>query len=186
MANALRRIGKAALALTACVAVMTTTAATSPAVAGTGTGSPTAILVDGQVAKPRTLTFDQLRALPQHSLTMTIPDPEEGPQQHTVTGPRLLDIALAAQPCFDTSVKNPELRFFVAVNRADGLRVVTSWAEIDPRWAAQPAMLALTLDGVPLDDQGARLVTGSDVGPGRLISPVTRIYVGDVNRMIRG
>jgi len=117
---------------------------------------------------------------------MTIPSPEEGPQQHTVTGPRLVDIALAAKPCFDSTVKNPELRYFVAVNREDGLRVVTSWAELDPRWAAKPALLALTLDGVPLDSEGARLVAAGDAGPGRLISPVTRIYVGDVNRMIRG
>lgn len=52
--------------------------------------------------------------------------------------------------------------------------------------AASPALLALTLDGEPLDAQGARLVAASDLGPGRLISPVTRIYVGDVNRMIWG
>ena len=196
MAGTLHRVGKVALALVGCAAVMTTTAAAGTAATGTapagnavagnaaGPGSPGRILVDGQVADRRTFTFDQLRALPQHSLTMTIPDPEEGPQQHTVTGPRLVDVALAARPRFDTNVRNSELRFFVAVNRADGLRVVASWAELDPRWAPTPALLALTLDGVPLDDQGARLVTGSDVSPGRLISPVTRIYVGDPNRMI--
>jgi hypothetical protein len=66
MAHKLRRFGKAALVLAACAALMTTTAATGTAGAASRTGSPSRILVDGQVTDRRTFTFDQLRALPQY------------------------------------------------------------------------------------------------------------------------
>lgn len=59
----------------------------------------------------------------------------------------------------------------------DGHRAVLSWAEIDPDFADAPVMLAVAIDGTPLDAAGPQLVLPQDRCGARHISGITAIRV---------
>lgn len=142
------------------------------------------IAISGQIEHRRTTTtFANLRALPQHTLTVTF---SSGTGDQTHTGPLLLDVATAAHPRFDTAVKNDQLRFFVAATAGDAYRAIVSWGEIDPRFAGTEVLLAITEDGQPLDDAGPRLVVPGDTEGGRYVSGITKLYIGSVDRLVGG
>jgi hypothetical protein len=106
------------------------------------------------------------------------------PHEHIV--PLLTDVATAAGPRFDPDVKNDQLRFFVAATGTGKYRAIVSWGEIDPAFGARQVLLATAQDGTPLDTEGPRLVVPGDGKGGRYVSAVAQIYVGDVDRLVRG
>ncbi|MGI5326007.1 hypothetical protein [Actinomadura nitritigenes] len=144
---------------------------------------PGQVIVSGQIAHRRVLTFADLGSLPQHTVTVTFSS-GQGQQRHTYTGPLLLDVADSVHPRFDAAVKNDQLRFFIAATAGDDYRAIVSWAEIDPDFAGTQALLAVTEDGAPLTAEGPRLVVPSDVKGGRYVTGVTRLYIGDTDRLV--
>jgi DMSO/TMAO reductase YedYZ molybdopterin-dependent catalytic subunit len=145
---------------------------------------PVRVTVTGQVEHRRAYTVAQLRAFPQHTVTVQFGS-ANGTEQHTFTGPLLTDVATAAGPRFDPAVKNDQLRFFVAATGTDKYRAIVSWGEIDPAFGARQVLLATAQDGTPLDTAGPRLVVPGDGKGGRYVSAIAQIYIGDVDRLVR-
>src|SRR5215470_15624565 len=118
--------------------VLLTIAVALGVLATTGSISPEAgakevagrFVVKGDVANKLKLTTKDLAALPQHALHVKF-QAGSAVQEHDYTGPLLLDVLNLAGPEFDATIKNDNLRHFVAVTGADGYRVVVAWGEFD-------------------------------------------------------
>lgn len=82
--------------------------------------------------------------------------PTSGTQRHRFTAPLLYDVLAGAGPVFDPARRKDRLRFLIAVTGTDGHRALLSWAEIDPDFADAPVLLAVSVDGTPLDAAGPR------------------------------
>jgi len=154
------------------------------AVAARGHHSQVAkVVVTGEVQRRHLYTVTRLRAFPQHTVTVQFAS-GTGIEQHTFTGPLLIDVATASAPHFDSSVKNDQLRFFVAATGTDGYRAIVSWGEIDPAFGARQVLLATAQDGTPLDTVGPRLIVPGDAKGGRYVSAVDQIHIGDVDHLV--
>jgi hypothetical protein len=169
----------------AALIVVAATAIAPSAAAGTSRPAhshPIRFVVTGQVAHRHAYTVSGLRSFPQHTVTVSFSS-GQGLEHHTYTGPLLLDVA-AAGPRFDASVKNDPLRFFLAATGSDGYRAIVAWGEIDPGFAGNTVLLAVSEDGNPLDTVGPRLVVPGDAKGGRYVSGIAQIYIGDTDRLI--
>lgn len=135
------------------------------------------LTLTGQVARPARLTVPDLLRWPQHEVRVSFECATSGTRRHGFTGPRLYDVLAGAGPGFDPARRKDRLRFLIAVTGADGHHVLLSWAEIDPDFAHAPVLLAVSIDGEPLDLTGPQLVLPQDRCGGRHISGISAIRV---------
>ncbi|MGY0020547.1 molybdopterin-dependent oxidoreductase [Streptomyces sp. cg35] len=135
------------------------------------------LTLSGDLARPARLSVTDLRAWSQHGAEVDFECATSGVQHHRFTGPRLYDVLSAAGPGFDPVRRKDRLRYLVAVRGADGHHALLSWAEIDPDFAGQPVLLALTVDDSPLDRAGPQLVLPQDRCGARHISGISAIRV---------
>jgi hypothetical protein len=122
-----------------------------------------AVIINGAVAHPTTLTFAQLQALPQLTQNDTYLS-HGAPRTRQEKGPSLYSILAAADPQFQSG-PNDKLRFYIEVTSSeDGEPVLVSWAEIDPSLDNDGSILSLVEDGEPIldTDPGARLTVPGD------------------------
>ncbi|MGW2017956.1 hypothetical protein [Streptomyces sp. NPDC001927] len=92
-----------------------------------------------------------------------------------------------AQPRFDESKKNGQLRGVVAATRGGDYRAVFGWAELDPGFAKSRILLAVSEDGKPIDDAaGPGLVVPQDTRGGRYVSELNQLWVGSVDTLVDG
>ncbi|MFE7094094.1 molybdopterin-dependent oxidoreductase, partial [Streptomyces erythrochromogenes] len=142
---------------------------------------PGEVRIAGQVDKPSTVTLASLRGLPQTSVEVEYTS-AKGPQKHTYQGVLLHDLLKDAQPRFDASKKNGQLRGIVAATGGGDYRAVFAWAELDPGFAKSRILLAVSEDGKPFDDAaGPRLVVPQDTKGGRYVSELNQLWVGTVD-----
>ncbi|MFE5677513.1 molybdopterin-dependent oxidoreductase [Streptomyces erythrochromogenes] len=147
---------------------------------------PGEVRIAGQVDKPSTVTLASLRALPQTSVEVEYTS-AKGQQKHTYQGVLLHDVLKDAQPRFDASKKNGQLRGIVAATGGGDYRAVFAWAELDPGFARSRILLAVSEDGKPFDDaQGPRLVVPQDTKGGRYVSELNQLWVGTVDTTVDG
>ncbi|MEU9860185.1 molybdopterin-dependent oxidoreductase [Streptomyces sp. NPDC047971] len=147
---------------------------------------PGEVRVAGQVDKPYTVTLADLRSRPQVSVQVRYTS-AKGPQQHTYQGVLLHDVLKDAQPRFDESKKNGQLRGVVAATGGGDYRAVLGWAELDPGFAKSRVLLAVSEDGKPFDDTaGPRLVVPQDSRGGRYVSELNQLWVGTVDTLVDG
>lgn len=133
----------------------------------------------GNVGRPATLTVGDLRSgWEQHRADVIFDCATSGPRKHRFEGPLLREVALAAQPLFDTRRRKDRSRFVLAVSGGDGHRTVLAWAEIDADFGDAPVLLATRLDGQDLDTAGSQLVVPVDRCGARYVSAITRVWVG--------
>ena len=128
--------------------------------------------VTGKVADKLVLSVAELAALPLPSHTVTVTF-QSGSSQvtRTFTGPLLDDVLQYARPMFNDKNRNDRLRFYVnAYAGSDGYQAIVAWGEIDPGFENKEVLLAVTEDGVPLDEQGPRLVVPGDIRGGRYVT----------------
>ncbi|CAM5644203.1 hypothetical protein STENM223S_02300 [Streptomyces tendae] len=149
----------------------------SLAAAGTAPGPPAEIVLTGDLARPARLTVSDLLARPQHTAQVAFECATSGIRHHRFTGPLLHDVLSAGAPAFDPARRKDRLRFLISVHGADGHRALLSWAEIGPDFGRAPVLLAVTLDGTPLDRVGPQLVLPQDRCGGRHVSAVDTIRV---------
>ncbi|MZD07039.1 molybdopterin-dependent oxidoreductase [Streptomyces sp. SID5785] len=135
------------------------------------------LVLSGDLARPARLTVADLRTWPQHGAAVSFECATSGVQHHRFQGPRLHDVLCAAEPGFDPLRRKDRLRFLIALRGTDGHRVLLSWAEIDPDFTGAPVLLALSVDGAPLDAAGPQLVLPQDRCGGRHISGIDAIRV---------
>ncbi|MGW9370595.1 molybdopterin-dependent oxidoreductase [Streptomyces xanthophaeus] len=147
---------------------------------------PGEVRVAGQVDKPYTLTLAALRTLPQTSVSVEFTS-AKGQQKHTYQGVLLHEVLGNAQPRFDTSKKNGQLRGIVAATGGGDYRAVFAWAEFDPGFAKSQVILAVSEDGTPFEDSsGPRLVVPQDTKGGRYVSELNQLWVGVVDPVVDG
>ncbi|NUV58235.1 molybdopterin-dependent oxidoreductase [Streptomyces sp. CAI-85] len=149
----------------------------SLAAAGTAVGPPAEVVLAGDVARPYRLTVPDLLAWPQRQADVAFECATSGVQHHRFTGPLLHDVLVDAGPVFDSARRKDRLRFLIAVRGADGHHALLSWAEIDPDFGQAPVLLAVTIDGTPLDRAGPQLVLPQDRCGARHISAIDTIRV---------
>lgn len=88
----------------------------------------------------------------------------------------LNDASVGLEP--DTAVRNPVLSMYAVVVGSDGYRAVVSLAEIAPESGNRVALVAYSLNGMPLGRNGmARLVMAGDLKPGRSVARLAAIEV---------
>ncbi|MFE6851344.1 molybdopterin-dependent oxidoreductase [Streptomyces sp. NPDC057674] len=162
-------------------------AASSSATAGAAVPlKPGEVRVTGQVDKPFTVTLAALRSRPQVSVKVEYGS-AKGLQKHTYQGVLLYDVLKEAQPRFDESKKNGQLRGIVAATGGGDYRAVLGWAELDPGFAKSRVLLAVSEDGRPFDDAaGPRLVVPQDTRGGRYVSELNQLWVGTVDGIVDG
>ncbi|MEV0579938.1 molybdopterin-dependent oxidoreductase [Streptomyces sp. NBC_01463] len=144
---------------------------------GTTAGPVPEIALTGDLARPARLTVSDLLAWPQHEAAVSFECATSGVQHHRFTGPLLHDVLAGARPRFDPARRKDRLRFLIAVSGADGHHTLLSWAEIDPDFGRAPVLLAVTIDGAPLDRTGSQLVLPQDRCGGRHISGINAVRV---------
>ncbi|MBU3866147.1 molybdopterin-dependent oxidoreductase [Streptomyces sp. 4503] len=145
--------------------------------AGTAAGPVAELALTGDVTRPARLTVSELLSWPQHRAQVSFDCSTNGIQRHRFTGPYLHDVLVSAGPAFDPARRKDRLRFLIAVRGADGHRALLSWAEIDPDFGRAPVLLAVTIDGTPLDRAGPQLVLPQDRCGARYISGIEAIRV---------
>ncbi|MFJ8159457.1 molybdopterin-dependent oxidoreductase [Streptomyces sp. NPDC096136] len=147
---------------------------------------PGEVRVAGQVDKPYTVTLVSLRGLPQISVEVEYTS-AKGQQKHTYQGVLVHDVLKDAQPRFDASKKNGQLRGVVAATGGGDYRAVFAWAELDPGFAKSQILLAVSEDGKPFDDAaGPKLVVPQDTKGGRYVSELNQLWVGTVDATVDG
>ncbi|MFI5671621.1 molybdopterin-dependent oxidoreductase [Streptomyces sp. NPDC051704] len=147
---------------------------------------PGEVRVGGEVGKPYTLTLADLRKLPQSTAPVKFTS-AKGDQEHTYAGVPLYEVLKTAEPRFDQSKKNGQLRGVVAATGGGDYRAVFAWAELDPGFAKSQVLLAVSEDGVPFEDAaGPRLVVPQDTKGGRYVSELNQLWVGVVDPVVDG
>ncbi|MEA2184473.1 MAG: hypothetical protein QOF69_3658, partial [Solirubrobacteraceae bacterium] len=96
--------------------------------------------------------------------------------------PLLLDVLTSAVPEFDPAIKNDKLRHFISVTASDAYQALVAYGEIDPSFENKKILLAVTQDGVPLTDQGPRLVVPGDMAGGRFVTGVVKVTIDKPRR----
>jgi hypothetical protein len=138
-------------------------------------------VVTGNVKQKLRLNADTIGALPnQQSVEVTFLAGGT-PETHVYTGPLLIDVLAKAGPDFDPAIKNDKLRHFVSVTASDGYQALVAYGELDPSFENKKILLAVTEDGVSLNDQGPRLVVPGDKFGGRYVTGVSKVNLNKPN-----
>lgn len=135
-----------------------------------------AIVLEGLDGQKVSLTVEQLRAMPQQSVSLANPHTKTTEAYDGVLLTALL--AKVAAPSGD-KLRGDEMRDYVEIAGRDGYRAVFALAELDPAFQDNKVLVAVASDGKPLDDkQGpVRVVAPQDKRPARSVRMVTTITV---------
>jgi hypothetical protein len=147
-------------------------------------GEVARVRLTGDVEHPQVLTVAGLRELPQHVVEAGFECGRRGVRRHVFEGVLLLDVVTAAGPGFDSVIAKDRVRFLLAVTGRDGHCAVVSWGEIDPRYGGGGVLVATSMDGRLLDEDGPHLVVPRDVAGGRYVSRIVSIWVGQAGQVV--
>ena len=117
----------------------------------------TTLKISGSVAKPMTLTAQEIKALPR--TTVSIKD--EG-RDVKYEGVLVGEILRRAGAPLGRELTGAAVASYVVASAADGYRAVFSLAELDPAFTGSEIIVADTVDGKPLFEYQ---------GPLRLVAP---------------
>lgn len=111
-----------------------------------------------------------LSALPLHAAEAVSKDGEK----HRYAGPRVIDVLHAGCPALADANKRDRVGLVVRATGADGYRAAMALMEADSTFSRAPAILALTLDGEPLDahEGPVKLIMPGDLRQGRHVRGV--------------
>lgn len=139
-------------------------------VTASGGGTSPSFAVSGAVLRPLTYDAAALQALPSSTYTV-------GANSYSgVSLWTLLNTDAGLKP--DNSTHNPSIRMYAVATGSDGYKAVVTLGEIDPGFGKQPALIATSLNGAPLGNNGvARLVLPNDVKASRSVSNLVAIEV---------
>lgn len=100
-------------------------------------------------------------------------------EKHSYAGPRVIDVLHAGCPALADANKRERVGLVVRATAADGYRAVLALMEADTTFSPTPAILALTLDGKPLDahEGPVKLIVPGDLRHGRHVRGVSVLEV---------
>jgi DMSO/TMAO reductase YedYZ molybdopterin-dependent catalytic subunit len=135
-----------------------------------GGGVSTSFTISGAVVRPGSYNLAALQALP--SVTR-----QAGTSAYTGLDLwYLLNTVAGIKP--PTDAKNATLAMYVVATGSDGYQTLVSLGEIDPGFGAKPDLVAYSVDGVALTQNGfARLVLPEDQRTSRYVSNLIDLEV---------
>jgi hypothetical protein len=135
-----------------------------------------AFTVEGLDGNKAAYTLDQLRQMPQQSVTATNPHTKA---TENYSGVLLADLLAKANTPAGDKLRGDEMRDYVEITGRDGYRAVFALAELDPAFQDNHVVVGITMDGKPLDDKAGpvRIVAPQDKRPARSVRMVTTITV---------
>ena len=141
-----------------------------------GQQPPAAIEIEGLDGAKLTLTVDQLRQMPQQSVSMVNPHTKSTEKYE---GARLADVLAKAGAPSGKKLRGDQMRDYVEVTGRDGYQAVFALAEIDPAFQDNQVLVAIAMDGKPLDEKlgPVRIVAPQDKRPARSVRMVTSIAI---------
>jgi hypothetical protein len=144
--------------------------------AGLAVQAQVALTVVGLDGGSTTYSLEQLRQMPQESVSMAEPH-----MQVTVKyeGVLLRELLTRANTPSGQKLRGDDMRDYVDVAGKDGYRAVFALAELDPVFQDNKVLVAISGDGKPLGDtQGpVRIIAPEDKRPARCVRMVTTITV---------
>ena len=145
----------------------------------TGTTQPTtlsgpALVVDGDVAKPLSLTSAELKALPRTKVEVKAENGTMNVYEGVLAGELL---KLAGVPL--GQMRGGVVASYAVASAVDGYQAVFAVAELDPGFTSSNVIVADVVDGKPLSDrQGPlRLVAPKDLIASRSVRMLRRIQI---------
>jgi len=140
---------------------------------------PSEFKIGGAVAKPLTVTVEDLKKMPRKTLRVENAHAKRTEVYEGVPLSALLQKAGVSQ---GEQVRGAAMTSYVLVEAADDYHVIFSLAELDPSFQDSEVLVADTMDGAPLSpDQGPfKLVAPHEKRPGRWVKMVKSITVGRV------
>lgn len=149
-------------------------AAQTPA-AGQTSSAPATLVVDGDVAKPLSLTPAELRKLPRSKVEVKTEDGTVNVYEGVMAGEllKMAGVGLGGQ------MRGNAVASYVLATASDGYQALFAIAELDPAFTANDIMVADTIDGKPLFEyQGPlRLVAPKDLRGARSVRMLQRLEV---------
>jgi hypothetical protein len=135
-----------------------------------------ALTIAGLDGSSTTYTIEQLRQMPQESVSMLDPHTQV---TEKYAGVLLRDLLAKSNTPLGQKLRGDEMRDYVDVAGKDGYRAVFALAELDPAFQDNKVLLAISGDGKPLGDtQGPiRIIVPQDKRPARSVRMVTTITV---------
>ncbi len=139
------------------------------------------VAVSGGVADPGLYNLPDLAPATTETVTYTAGG---APVEDTYTGITLYNLLDAAGGVDVTGAKNDVLSKFVVATGADGYKAAFSLGEIDPKFGAQPVLVATSDAAGQLGPTGsdglARMVAPGDHAGGRYVSDLVDLHVGSL------
>ena len=139
------------------------------------------VAVSGDVADPGFYNLPDLTPATVETATYAA---GAAPVTDTYAGITLRTLLDAAGGVDVTSAKNDILSKFVVATGADGYKAAFSLGEIDPRFGAQPVLVASSDTAGQLGPEGseglARVVAPGDLAGGRYVSDLVDLHVGSL------
>ena len=159
------------------VAVAGDAAADHPSgISGTQIAASAGLRIDGSVRNPQIITVEDIRDLPATRVNVAY-QTKQGEATASFTGV-LLWTLLDRAGGIDEAESRAEIRHTLKITGRDGYAVALSVGEIDPKLAAEPAIIAYLRDDQALDSgEALRLVMPWDRHATRNVRDVVRIEV---------
>jgi len=133
------------------------------------------LTIRGEVERRLTLSLDDLKQMEQTKVRVRY-QTHSGTEAATFSGVLLWNLLEQAQ-LSDDGEKSSMLRRVVRVEGRDGYSIVLAAGEIAPDFEGKRVIIALAKNGMPLGDDGLRLVVPGDKRGGRSVRDVVRIVV---------
>jgi DMSO/TMAO reductase YedYZ molybdopterin-dependent catalytic subunit len=145
-------------------------------ISGTQIAASAGLKIDGSVRTPQIITVEDIRDLPATRVNVAY-QTKQGEATASFTGV-LLWTLLDRAGGIDEAESRAEIRHTLKITGRDGYAVVLSVGEIDPKLAAEPAIIAYLRDDQALDSgEALRLVMPWDRHATRNVRDVVRIEV---------
>ena len=134
------------------------------------------ITVEGIDGPKASYTLEQLRQMPQQSVSVVNPHTKAS---ENYEGVLLRDLLAKSNAPSGDKLRGDEMRDYVEVTGTDGYSAVFALAELDPAFQDNKVLVAISSAGKPLGEKvgPVRVVAPQDKRPARSVRMVTTIAV---------
>lgn len=138
-----------------------------------------ALVINGDVPTPLSLSLDDLQQMPRKTLTVTN---SHNHKQETYEGVPLAELLKRAGLAQGESLRGAAMTSYVIAQGADGYRALFAAAELDSSFQDSDVIVADTLDGAPIGagEGPLKLVAPHDKRPARWVRMLRSITIGKV------
>lgn len=144
--------------------------------AAAAAGPSTSFTVSGAVSQSMSFDLQALQNLPLAKISYT----SGGSTYLGVSFYDLLTVTVGVP--LNATIKNDILNRYVVATGSDGYSAIFSLGELSPSFGGEPAIVAYSVNGVPLSTDGfARIVTPEDNLHGRWVSNLVSLQVVSIS-----